>query len=103
MSIKVAKFSELEENTPMTINVSEQLRVVLVKKGNRVFALNDACPHMGGPMGEGEVEDNEIVCPWHLYRFNIEDGKCLDGGCENLSTYPLFIEDDDIYLELDKA
>lgn len=53
--------------------------VVLVRQGARIFALLNACEHMGGPLCEGTVEDGGIRCPWHGSRFRLSDGKLLEG------------------------
>ena len=55
------------------------LRVVLVRRAARVYALGERCSHLGGPLAEGEVRDEAIVCPWHGSRFALEDGRVLDG------------------------
>ena len=39
------------------------------------FALGE-CPHEEGPLGQGRIEENEVVCPWHSAKFDIRTGKC---------------------------
>ena len=70
--------SELREGQPMRAEVNG-LRVVLVKRSGRVYAIGERCSHLGGPLAEGEVRDDSIVCPWHGSRFALEDGRVLDG------------------------
>ena len=53
--------------------------VVLVRQGDRILALANRCSHLGGPLNEGEVRDGEIVCPWHLSTFRLEDGSVAAG------------------------
>lgn len=100
MKFNAGKITDFEDGAPVTIRVASNFQVVLVRKENRVFAINDECPHMGGPLGEGEVEDNEIICPWHFWRFNIETGECTDGGEESAACYPVTIEDEDVFIEV---
>ena len=45
----------------------------------RLYAMGEACSHLGGPLAEGRVEGEAIVCPWHGSRFALEDGRVLDG------------------------
>jgi nitrite reductase/ring-hydroxylating ferredoxin subunit/uncharacterized membrane protein len=53
--------------------------ILLVKRGNRIFALAETCSHMGGPLSEGKLVDGSVRCPWHCSRFALEDGRVLDG------------------------
>jgi nitrite reductase/ring-hydroxylating ferredoxin subunit/uncharacterized membrane protein len=70
--------SELREGQPVRAEI-DGLRVVLVKRTGRVYAIGERCSHLGGPLAEGEVRDDSIVCPWHGSRFALEDGRVLDG------------------------
>jgi nitrite reductase/ring-hydroxylating ferredoxin subunit/uncharacterized membrane protein len=59
--------------------VGDGVTVVLVRRGDRIFALRDTCSHLGGPLSQGKLEGNGIVCPWHGSKFCLEDGKVLNG------------------------
>jgi nitrite reductase (NADH) small subunit len=41
-----------------------------------VAVLDGVCPHEGGPLGEGLIEDGRVVCPWHAYSFDLHTGIC---------------------------
>ncbi|MBF6591724.1 MAG: Rieske 2Fe-2S domain-containing protein [Ktedonobacterales bacterium] len=53
--------------------------VVLARRGGRVYALAESCAHLGGPLSEGTLEGESIVCPWHGSRFALKDGHVLNG------------------------
>jgi len=55
------------------------VEIVLLKRGNQVYALVDACSHMGGPLHEGTVEGECVTCPWHGSKFSMVDGRVIDG------------------------
>src|ERR1700749_2699531 len=40
----------------------------------KVCVLDGTCPHEGGPLGEGTIEDGKLVCPWHAYAFDVKTG-----------------------------
>jgi nitrite reductase/ring-hydroxylating ferredoxin subunit len=62
-----------------------RIPLVLLKRGEQVFALNGVCAHMGGPLAEGKLVDGDCVeCPWHGSRFNLRDGEVVRGP----SAYP---------------
>lgn len=53
--------------------------ILLVRRGDRVFALSETCSHLGGPLSEGELEGDAIRCPWHGSLFSLETGEVLEG------------------------
>lgn len=74
----VLPLDDLTENTPIRRDAGG-VPVVLVRRGDSVFALDATCPHAGGPLDEGRVEGDAIVCPWHGSRFCLQDGSAERG------------------------
>jgi nitrite reductase (NADH) small subunit len=46
--------------------------------GGQIAVLDGACPHEGGPLGEGTIENGKIVCPWHSFAFDVHTGASDD-------------------------
>lgn len=68
-----------------------------------VFALDDRCPHRGGPLSQGILFDKRVACPLHDWVIDLEKG-CATGtdqGC--VRTYPVKVEAGQVYLALDQA
>lgn len=57
--------------------------VLLVRHGGAVRALANTCAHLGGPLNEGELKGDSVVCPWHGSRFCLVDGHVEDGPATN--------------------
>jgi nitrite reductase/ring-hydroxylating ferredoxin subunit/uncharacterized membrane protein len=53
--------------------------ILLVRRGDRLFAMAETCSHFSGPLSEGKLEGDSVVCPYHFSRFALEDGRILDG------------------------
>ena len=53
--------------------------ILLVRRGDRLFAMAETCSHFSGPLSEGKLEGDTVVCPYHFSRFVLEDGRVLDG------------------------
>lgn len=70
--------NELKDDTP-TRAVHDGVPILLVRRGKRVFALAETCSHFSGPLAEGKLVGNSIVCPYHSSRFSLEDGRVIDG------------------------
>ncbi|HEV7536093.1 MAG TPA: Rieske (2Fe-2S) protein, partial [Acidimicrobiia bacterium] len=47
----------------------------LTRTGEGYGALDNRCPHQGGPLGDGQIEDGWLICPWHAYQYGPCDGK----------------------------
>jgi nitrite reductase/ring-hydroxylating ferredoxin subunit/uncharacterized membrane protein len=76
--VPVLPEGELAENTPRRVEANG-LPIVLVRRHGRIHALAEVCTHLGGPLSEGELADDTIVCPWHGSRFSLADGSVVGG------------------------
>lgn len=70
--------SQLEEGRMRRVVVNG-MRVLVVRRYGRIYALGDVCSHMGGPLSEGVCEGSSVRCPWHGSRFALDDGSVLEG------------------------
>lgn len=61
------------------------------------FAIDNTCPHQGGPLNEGKVENECVYCPWHGWEFDLESGEHVQGKA-SATTYDVNVEDDGIYV-----
>lgn len=77
-----------------------ELRISLARTDSGWYAVTDACPHMGVSLSKGICNKfDEIVCPWHAYRFSLKTGEETSGhDCKDLKTYPVKIEDHALYV-----
>jgi nitrite reductase (NADH) small subunit len=64
-----------------------------------IRALDNECPHRGGPLSEGMIEHGKLICPWHAWSFDPATG-AADGGDEKVAVYPLTIEGEDVFVKL---
>jgi nitrite reductase/ring-hydroxylating ferredoxin subunit/uncharacterized membrane protein len=71
--------SSLPQNVPTRVEL-DGTRILLVRRGDQVYAIQEVCSHLGGPLAEGELwPDDSIVCPWHGSRFDLHTGRVIDG------------------------
>ncbi len=76
--VDVLAGADLPEGKPVVVDV-EKAPILLLRRGEEIFAVENWCQHAGGPLSEGEIEGDEVVCPWHGSRFCLADGRPLDG------------------------
>ena len=63
----------------LTRAMYEGTPILLVRRGDRIFAMAETCSHFSGPLAEGKLEGDTVVCPYHFSRFALEDGRVIDG------------------------
>ncbi len=67
--------------------------------GGKFYAIDNACLHQGGPLGEGKLEDKVVTCPWHGWRFNVETGVSPVNPSFKVATYKTKLEGDKLVVE----
>jgi len=70
--------AELPDRTPIKASLGATA-LVLVRRGDVVFAIKETCAHAGGPLAEGTLDGDAIVCPWHGSTFRLSDGAVRHG------------------------
>lgn len=65
---------------------------------DRVFAIDDHCPHKGGPLSQGIVHGAAVTCPLHNWVISLETGKALGADEGVVRTIPIRIEGDKIFI-----
>jgi nitrite reductase (NADH) small subunit len=61
-------------------------------RSGRLFAIQAACPHRGGPLADGLVGGTTLICPLHSWKFDLETGSALMGEC-GVKTYPVRVDE----------
>lgn len=101
MYVKIAKTSDIPDPGKQYFEIDDQL-VVLFHLDGAYYCLEDVCTHDGGPLGDGELDGNSIVCPRHGAKFDIMTGKALTmPATKATQTYPVKVEGDDVLIEID--
>lgn len=75
-------------------------RLCVGRAGDRYFAVDDTCPHAGGSLSEGFVEDKLLICPLHGFCFEIDTGHCPDDPSCSVTSYELRIHDGLLQIQL---
>lgn len=91
---------DLAENRVMTVTAGHT-QVCLTHFKGEFTALTNKCPHQGGPLGEGSIENGLLRCPWHGWDFNPCGGDS-DGFEDGLKSYDLKVEEDAIFVGIEE-
>ncbi len=96
--IKVATMADVPEGAGKTVEVAGK-QIALFNVGGKFYAIDNACKHRGGPLGEGEVDGSTVICPWHGWEYDVTTGANLDDASVKVGCYPVKVENTDIMIE----
>jgi nitrite reductase (NADH) small subunit len=97
---KVAQASQVAVGTGKVVTAAGK-RIALFNIGGRFYAIDNACTHVGGPLGEGRVEGTVVTCPWHGSEFDVTSGAVVKGPARRpVATYPTRVEGDDVFVDV---
>lgn len=93
--VAVAKTDEIPEGQGRAFPVEEQL-IAIFQVNGQFLAIDDICPHQGASLAEGHVCEGEVACPWHAWRFRLDDGTWADNPRLRVNSYEVRVEGDQI-------
>ena len=100
--VTVAKVGAIAEGRGMTYTIGERLVAVFLSDGE-YYAIDDLCPHMGASLAEGDVTQGVVTCPWHAWRFRVEDGTWCDNPRIKTRTFEVRVVGDEIQVCVPKS
>jgi nitrite reductase (NADH) small subunit len=95
----VARVDEVPPGTVRTVRAGEQ-EIALVRVGDEFYATQPSCLHLGGPLGEGRLEDHVLSCPWHGWQYDVRTGENEFDRAIQLETYEVRVEDGEVRIAL---
>jgi nitrite reductase/ring-hydroxylating ferredoxin subunit len=75
------------------------LQISLFRWEQRVYALEDICPHMGFPLSEGVTQSGEVICNWHGWRIRLDDGSCRITR-KDARSYPVEVRGEEVWVQV---
>ena len=92
--------NDLPEGRVKTVNAAHK-GICLTHFEGKISALDNRCPHQGGPLGEGSIENGMLRCPWHGWDFHPCSGKSPGGYDDGIDTFRVKEEDGAIFVGLE--
>ncbi len=101
--VRIAPLSDLPDGERLFVELDGR-PIVLFNIAGGVFAIGDVCSHDNGPLGDGEIEDREVICPRHGARFDVQTGKATSlPAIVDIPAYPVRLVDGQIEIGIPKA
>ena len=97
--VKVCTVDDVKEGQSKVVSANGN-DIALFKQDGQFFAIDNTCPHRGGPLGEGMVENGVVTCPWHGWRFDIATGVSPVMPSAKVGCYKVTVSGDDVMVEV---
>ena len=98
--VRVAAESELQESAGRVV-VVEGRSLALFRIQGQCFATANACPHKGGPLGEGRVREHVVTCPWHGWTWDVRTGANVrNPKLGTLECFPVSVEGGEVFVHV---
>lgn len=75
-------------------------QLCLVTLDQKLHVLENLCPHRQGPLGQGWVEGNAVLCPWHAWAFDVCTGVCTEPERAQVKVFPTRLAADSVQVDL---
>lgn len=98
--VKVARIEEVPVGSAITVEVGGKA-VALFNCDGVFYAIDDTCPHQGGPLGEGDVEGTTVTCPWHEWRYDVRTGVNIEDASCKVAAYAVKLEGNDVLVAVE--
>lgn len=95
----VCAVGDVKEGRGLPIEV-EGLRIAVFNDGGHFHALLGRCSHANGSLGLGWIEEGEVVCPLHQWRFSLSSGRCSTIRGESVHRFRCEVRGDDVWVEV---
>jgi len=94
--VRVASVGEVPPGEMKIVEVNGK-EIVLANVAGEIVAFGSECTHKGGPLGEGNLTDDVLECPWHGGRFNVRTGEVMGSPPSRpIATFQVQVTGDDI-------
>jgi nitrite reductase (NADH) small subunit len=98
--IKLTMQSELPANNTAKEFPCGDKTVCVANVNGACSAIDNVCLHVGGPLGEGTIENGKVVCPWHGWQYDPKTGQTTHNPNLKVAVYPMKIEHGDVMIEI---
>ncbi|HKW93035.1 MAG TPA: Rieske 2Fe-2S domain-containing protein [Methylomirabilota bacterium] len=98
-SVRVAKAADVPPGEGRVVQAGTR-SVALFNVDGAYHAIDNECPHRGGPLGDGDLDGRLAVCPWHGWRWDVTTGANANNPAVKVACFPTSVVDGLVYVEL---
>lgn len=97
--ISVLPLADLPPGSGRTVDING-IWIALYNVDGTLYAIDNACPHAGGPLGEGKCVDGIVECPWHGWKFDVRTGQRVKNPNFTVACCDVRVQDGQIQIKL---
>ncbi|HKW56248.1 MAG TPA: Rieske 2Fe-2S domain-containing protein [Candidatus Acidoferrum sp.] len=97
---RAAKAAEISPGNIREVQVGG-VAIALANVSGKFYAINNSCLHHGGPLGEGELRDSVVTCPWHGWQYDVTTGKVVQNPTVAVACYRTEVRGDEVFVDIE--
>lgn len=101
--LRVGAALDIPDGRAVIVTPPKGERIAVFRDGRRIYAISNVCRHQGGPLGEGQIVDGCVTCPWHGFQYRPETGRSPPPFTEKVATYRTRIAAGVVYVDPNPA
>ena len=98
--VRVCSVAEAPAEGQVAAANADGVAICLARIGGKLSAMDDVCPHRQGPLSEGWIEGNAVVCPWHSWAFDVRTGSAEPPERASVAVFAVQVEGDNVLVEI---
>ena len=100
--VKVAKLTDVPLGQGRVVQAGRHTLALFNVDGG-LYAIDNACLHRGGPLGDGQLEGRVVSCPWHAWRWDVTTGLNVNNPAVKAACFPVTVAGDEVFVEVPAA
>jgi 3-phenylpropionate/trans-cinnamate dioxygenase ferredoxin component len=97
--IRVAAAADIGPGTGMVVSAVGKALALFNVEG-AYYAVDNTCPHRGGPLGEGDLDGQVVNCPWHGWSWDVTSGANVNNPAVRIGCYPVIVQEGALFVRL---
>ena len=97
--VRALALSELSPGQCVEVSVGGK-PVALYNVDGAIYATSNTCLHRGGPLGQGALDGQAVLCPWHAWSWDVTTGENTANGTLKMACYEVKVEDGQVYVKV---
>jgi nitrite reductase (NADH) small subunit len=98
VTVRVCELDDIATGLGRAFEVGGQSIAVFRGRTGQVFAVSGVCPHKAGPLADGMLIGEQVVCPLHAFRFHATSGECDQMNVCRIETYQAVVRDGAVFV-----
>ena len=97
--VKIAALDDVPAGQGRTVEAAGKTLAIFNVDGT-YYAIDNTCGHRGGPLGEGDLEDRVVTCPWHAWQWDVTTGANVNNPAVKVACFAVTVEQGAIFIDV---